>query len=296
MQPRILVLGRNGQLATSVRIHPLAKDFSITFAGRAECDMRDDERLKSFLEATRPDLVFNTAAYTDVEAAEAEPWAAMTLNGIAVQTVARFCERTKTPLIHVSTDYVYDGEKGVPYTEDDPMNPTTAYGYSKAVGDIAAINCGALVLRTAWLFSGHNRNFARTMMALAEQRDVVRVVADQFGNPTCSDDLAGMTLGLMKRILDGEKHPSVYLTAGEPTASWADLAEAVFVALEAMGKKRPRLERITTAEFPTKARRPHDTRFDTSRLHKAIPGLSLDWRERVIEAVKINMANASPSA
>lgn len=291
MRKRILVLGRNGQLATSVRIHPAASEYEIICSGRAECDMRNFEKFSIYLKEIAPDAIINTAAYTDVERAESELWDAFNLNAIAVQYVSEFCANTNTPLIHISTDYVYDGNKATPYNETDKMNPISAYGCSKAVGDNFVIKNGGTVLRTAWLFSGHNRNFARTMISLAEKHDIVRVVDDQYGNPTCADDLAEVALRLAGKLLSGEKLPSVILVGAMPFASWADLAEEVFRNLEACGQKRPQLVRILAKDFPTKANRPYNSRFDTALLQKLLPDVSLRWKERVADAVKTHIAN-----
>lgn len=291
MSKRILVLGRNGQLATSVKAHPLSKEYEIICSGRAEFDICDFEHLDQYLKDVAPDAIINTAAYTDVERAEIELWAALKLNGIAVQRVSDYCKKTKTPFIHVSTDYVYDGNKGEPYNETDVMNPISAYGCSKATGDNFVIECGGTILRTAWLFSGHNRNFVCTMMNLAKIHDEVRVVDDQFGNPTCADELAGIALRLIEKMLRGEKLPSVILVGGMPYATWADLAEEVFINMEKLGQKRPKLIRIPAKEFPTKVNRPIDSRFDTSLLYSILPEIKLGWKEQVCDAVKIRFAN-----
>lgn len=291
MAPRILVLGRNGQLATSIRNVSTTKDVKLDSAGRAECDLRDLAVARSFLESFSPDAIINTAAYTDVEAAEAEIWPAVMLNGLAVRNVAEFCQRSSTPLVHVSTDFVYDGEKNGHYNETDAMRPISSYGYSKALGDIAVMEMGGTILRTAWLFSGHNRNFARTMMALARTRDVVRVVDDQVGTPTSADDLAEACLDLAMRLVAGEKHPPLYLASGSEDASWADVAEAVFVEMAKLGVKRPKLERITTAEFPTKARRPKNARMDTTLFRKAFPDYPRDWRPAIARSVAASLAS-----
>jgi dTDP-4-dehydrorhamnose reductase len=278
-----------------MRIHPrwemtAAPPLELICAGRAECDMRNTAALRAFLADVAPSAIINTAAYTDVEAAEVELWPAVALNAIAVKEVAAFAESQGLPFIHVSTDYVYDGAKGEPYVEADCVRPISAYGYSKALGDDAVIKHGGVVLRTAWLFSGHNRNFARTMMALAQSRDVVRVVDDQRGNPTCADDLASVCIALAERMIAGEKFLPLYLVAGGPPATWADLADAVFEAMAAHGLRRPRLDRITTAEYPTKAKRPLDTRLDTSRFEAAFPDINLDWRPAVTKAVAVSVA------
>lgn len=285
MKPKLLVLGRNGQLATSIRQHRDVAAFSLFASGRAECDMRDSAKLAEMISSVQPDIVVNTAAYTDVEGAESEPWQAMLLNAVAVGDLARICEKKKIPIVHFSTDYVYSGEKGLPYTEDDAPDPISIYGCSKAAGDHAVMAVGGLVLRTAWLFSGHNRNFARTMLRLAETNAVVRVVDDQYGNPTCADDLAGAALEIALRILSGEKFPPLILAAGEPCATWADLAEAVFSELARVGRSRPELIRIPAKSFETKARRPRDSRFDTALFKSLYPSRSLDWRARIEAAV-----------
>jgi dTDP-4-dehydrorhamnose reductase len=282
---RILVLGRNGQLATSIRSLAGAWDVELISAGRSECDLRDLAFARGFFEAQSPDVIINTAAYTDVEAAEVEIWPAVKLNGLAVRNVAEYCHSTKTPLVHISTDFVYDGEKVGRYDEADSMRPISSYGYSKALGDAAVMELGGTILRTAWLFSGHNRNFARTMISLAQTNEVVRVVDDQLGTPTCADDLAEACLDLGVRLASGEKHPPLYLASGSEDASWADVAEAVFVNMAKLGLRRPRLERISTSEYPTKAKRPKNARMDTTLFRQAFPDYPCDWRPAVARSV-----------
>lgn len=299
---RILVLGNHGQLASAIRAIDDGS-YDLHYAGRYECDLRETNQIARFLEATSPAGVINTAAYTAVDDAEDDPSDAVLINGLAVRVVADYCRTHEIPLVHVSSDYVLDGEKGAPYLETDPCYPRSLYGFTKLLGERAVQASGvrSVTLRTAWVFSAMGRNFALTMMALAASRDVVRVVDDQYGNPTSALLLARACVASLTRLLyDPSYGGGLYNFGGGPSASWADLAEEVFVALELNGLKRPRLERIATAEYPTRARRPIDSRMDTSKFEADFPGLIGSWkpavREEVAKAVAFARAHVARPA
>lgn len=295
MRPRILVLGRNGQLATSISCHKNSNLFDIIASGRQEFDLRNLDQINNYLSSINPDAIINTAAYTDVERAESEPLSAMILNAIAPRKVAEFCEKYKKPLIHISSDYVYDGKKTKPYNESDAMNPISSYGCSKAVGDIQVLEHDAMILRTSWLFSGHNRNFARNILNLSEENEEISIIDDQIGNPTYAEDFAELVLTITQMKIDKVELPNLLLAGGEETASWADLAEALLQAKSELGKKTPKLKRITTDQYPLKARRPQDSRLDTTLLQQLLPNMRMNWRKHILEVVKLHYVNLSKS-
>jgi dTDP-4-dehydrorhamnose reductase len=231
--------------------------------------------------ARRPDLVLIAAAYTAVDRAESEEETARLVNADAPGAIARACAETGAGLLHVSTDYVFDGAKPEPYVEEDPIAPASAYGRTKAEGEAAirASGARAAIVRTSWVYSPFGANFVKTMLRLAESREEVGVVADQLGRPTAAADLAAALLELGLRMTRRDiAAEGLFHYAGAGDATWADFAEAVFAASAGRGGKQPRVRRIPTAEFPTPARRPANSRLDTAK----IEGLGVrprPWRE-----------------
>jgi dTDP-4-dehydrorhamnose reductase len=246
--------------------------------GHAEADVTDAAALRSALVATRADVVVNAAAYTAVDRAESEPQACFAVNRDGAGNVAAACAALGLKLIHVSTDYVFDGAKAAPYREQDARNPQTAYGASKAAGEdlVLARHEAALVLRTAWLFGLDRPNFIRTVVRLALSGLPLRFVSDQLGCPTPAPGLARIVLAIAHRLADGGKHPRIVHAAGAPSATWHDVASAAVMAVFPP-HARPTVAAIPTAAYPTPARRPADSRLDC-RLLLASFGLSQpDW-------------------
>ncbi len=226
--------------------------------------------------------MINAAAYTAVDKAESEPDAAMALNRDGPAALARACADLDIPLVHISTDYVFDGTKPAPYVETDPKAPISVYGRSKSEGEdqIAASGARSAVIRTAGVYSSHGTNFLRTMLRLAETRDEIGVVADQVGRPTWAKDLAEASLAVAVRALDRDPAAlGVFHYAGAGDASWADFAEAIFTNARARGAKAARVRRITTAEFPTPTKRPANSRLDTSKIEHELGLVPRDWRD-----------------
>lgn len=286
MTRRLLVLGHHGQLATAIAQNAPA-GVSIERAGRDECNMLRPWEVKAFLEAADCEAVINTAAYTAVDQAESDVLNCMMLNGTSVGVVAGVCAERGLPLVHISSDYVFDGAKGSPYDEDDPCRPLGVYGYSKWVGERAVQESDArsAILRSSWLFSAYGHNFVKTMMRLAD-REVVRVVDDQIGTPTAAIEVGLAAVAAALRLADDADFQGGLLhCSGEPDGSWADLAEAAFEALAANGRSVPRFERITTDQYPSAAVRPADSRLDGRRFRDLFPGIVGDWRPRVAQAV-----------
>jgi dTDP-4-dehydrorhamnose reductase len=262
---RLLVIGRTGQLATA-----LAGAGDATCVGREIYDLArsDTKQTLDLLRRHRPDAIVNAAAYTAVDAAENDGDAAFALNATGPRVLAEACLEYGTPLVHVSTDYVFDGLKSEPYTETDPLNPQSIYGASKAAGEMAILESGARssIVRTSWVFAAAGQNFVRTMLRLAQTRDEIGVVVDQRGRPTWVSDLAGACRALAERLIENDRAAEgIFHFANEEEASWADLAAAVFEEARARGWKAASVKRITTSEFPTLAQRPKNSRLDTSK-------------------------------
>jgi dTDP-4-dehydrorhamnose reductase len=259
--------------------------------GRPAFDFDRPETIAAACRAADPWLVVNAAAYTAVDAAETDEAAAMRANRDGPAELARFCAAAGIPLIHVSTDYVYDGQKPSAYVESDPTAPASVYGVSKLAGEQAVLASGAraIILRTAWVYGATGRNFVRTMLNLALTRDSLRVVADQHGCPTAAADLAAVILAIASRIeAEGwqDAWAGVFHAAGSGETTWHGLAIAVFEAAARHGAKVPAsVVPIATADYPTPASRPANSRLDCTRL-ATVFGIRLpDWRESLARTV-----------
>lgn len=243
--------------------------------GRDRLDLRDPVAAETELERLRPAGVINAAAFTAVDKAESEPEEAFLLNRDGPAALARVCARIGAPLVHVSTDYLFDGTKTGPYAEDDPPAPLGVYGASKAAGEeaVQASGARAAILRTSWVYSATGANFVRTMLRLAaEGRKEVGVVADQIGRPTYAPDLAAACLAALG-------HEGIFHFAGAGEASWADFAEAIFAAAQARGLPHAAVRRISTADYPTPARRPANSVLSTAKIEAVLGLHPRPWRE-----------------
>ncbi len=289
----ILVTGGVGQLATALA---QAGGAAVHRVGRPAFDFDRPDTLAETVRAVRPAFVVNAAAWTAVDAAESDPEGAARANRDGPAILAALCADAGTPLIHVSTDYVFDGNKGAPYTEADRTSPTGVYGVTKLEGEQAVLAAcpRAIVLRTSWVYSAVGKNFVRTMLGAAQKTDRLRVVADQRGCPTAARDLAVGILGIVRALEEGwrPEYAGVFHMAGQGSATWHGLAAAVFEHAGRHGHPVPQVDAIATADWPTPARRPPDSRLDCSRLH-AVFGLRLpDWRSSVSRTVDELLAPA----
>jgi dTDP-4-dehydrorhamnose reductase len=284
----ILVTGGSGQVAQALADAAAGRPMQVV--GRPQFDFDRPESLRATLDAIAPSLVINAAAYTAVDKAESDAEAAFRANRDGPALLAAWCAGRGARLIHISTDYVFDGLKGAPYAEDDPTNPTGVYGASKLAGEQAVLASGAraVVLRTAWVYAPRGRNFVLTMLNAARKTDRLRVVADQRGSPTAAADLAAAILA----IADGwdDARCGLYHAAGSGETTWHGLACAVFERAARHGLRRPQVEAITTADWPTPARRPPDSRLDCSRLARAWGVVLPHWEESVARTVDAALA------
>jgi dTDP-4-dehydrorhamnose reductase len=281
---RIAVTGRQGQVARALAEAGSALDVEIITLGRPQLDLSVPETVQPALKAAAPDIVVNAAAYTAVDQAEREPEIANSINGIGAGAVAAAARALGLPIIHLSTDYVFDGSKTSAYVEEDPVAPASVYGASKLAGEqaVAAAHGDHVILRTAWVYAPYGKNFVRTMLALAETRDEVRVVADQHGCPSYAPDIADAVIGITRNLLRDRSDPclrGVFHLAGAGETTWAGLADAIFEYLGGKGRRRPILTPITSAEYPTPARRPANSRLNCARLAN-IYGIKLPhWQD-----------------
>ena len=279
---RIAVTGSKGQVATSLleRAGPKAE---VVTLGRPAFDLTDRAGVIAGLEAARPDVIVNAAAYTAVDKAEAEEAVATHVNGDGAGHVAEAAARLRVPLLHLSTDYVFDGVLDRPYREDDPTAPAGAYGRSKLAGEkLVADRCeDSVILRTAWVYSPFGANFVRTMLRLNETRDEVGVVADQRGNPTSALDIADALIAIAARVKD-DASPAlrgVFHMTGSGEATWADFAESIFREAATRGRRVTKVKRIGTADYPTPARRPANSRLDNEKLARVYGVRLPEWRQ-----------------
>ena len=290
---RILVVGGNGQVGTELRrsLAPLGEVIATTRSGRlddgAACvaAARDaPQSLSGLIGTIAPGLVVNAAAWTAVDLAEQHSDAAFRANAEAPGVIARACAARGVPLVHYSTDYVFDGSGTRPYREDDATAPLGVYGASKLAGEAAVRAAGGthLIFRTAWVYADHGRNFLRTMLRLGAERDVMRVVADQIGTPTPAALIADVTAAVMARVLAAEPGARPggiwHLTAAGHT-SWHGFARAIFAGAQARGllSHAPEVEAIATSDYPTPAQRPAYSCLDTTRLQTDFGVQLPDW-------------------
>lgn len=285
----VLLFGGNGQLGQELRraLAPLGTIVATTRSGALPddtacetADFNEPASLVALLDRVRPDVVVNAAAYTAVDRAEEERDAAWRANAEAPGIIARWCAAAGVPLVHYSTDYVFDGQGTRPYREDDATAPLGVYGASKLAGEEAIRAAGGrhLIFRTAWVYASHSANFLRTMLRVGAERDVLRVVADQIGTPTPAALIADVTAQALQHAggLSGTWH----LTAAGET-SWHGFAEAIFAEAVSAGKlaRAPKVEAITTADYPTPARRPAYSHLDVSKLERDFGLMLPSWQE-----------------
>lgn len=285
---RVLVCGHNGQVAQALG-HSLEGLGEVLLRGRDQLDMADPEQLRQPLRDLAPDLIINAAAHTAVDQAESEPELAFAINAQAPRVLAEEAERLGVPLIHYSTDYVFDGRKAAPYSEDDAPNPLGVYGNSKLAGELAITEVGGqhLILRTSWVYSQSGRNFLLTMWRLLQERPQLKVVSDQIGAPTWAGTIAASTAALVQRWQGGHagQWGTYHLTAQGET-SWYGFAQAIGEQLKARGLPCAELLPIPSSEYPTPAQRPLNSRLDCTRLARNWQVSQPHWQQALIDCLK----------
>jgi len=285
----VLVTGGSGQVGHALRAAALPAGWVLHAPGRDALDLTNPEALASAISARPWAAVVNAGAYTAVDRAETDSTTAWTVNMAAPRALAAATAAAEIPLIQVSTDYVFAGEKPTPYFETDQVGPLGVYGASKLGGEVAvrAINPRSVVLRTAWVVSPHGVNFVKTMLRLGEQRSHLRIVADQHGAPTTAGEIARALLVIADRMVSNRAAPTgVYHFTCAGEATWCDLARHVFAEAARAGRPEPAVESIAAADYPTPARRPANSRLDTSRITRDFGIKPRDWREAVAETVR----------
>jgi dTDP-4-dehydrorhamnose reductase len=290
MSARILVIGRTGQLALSLAERAPVHGVKLTIAGRPDVDLARPDSLRDAVRRSRATIILNAAAYTAVDQAEEEPEAAARLNSAAPGVLAEVARESGARLIHVSTDYVFDGSGERPWKEEDLTGPASVYGRTKLDGEeaIRARLDAHVIVRTAWVYSPFGRNFVKTMLELARSRAELRVVGDQWGNPTCALDLAD---GLLRMIATWRDSPdqglgATYHLAGTGATNWAEFAAEIFLKSRARGGPSAEVTAISSAEWPAKAPRPMNSRLDSTLFQRTFGFRPPPWRDALAPVVE----------
>lgn len=280
---RVLVTGKTGQVAQSLLERGAAFDATVVPLGRPEFDLASPSGIDVLLAAAKPDVIISAAAYTAVDKAESEPELAHAVNAEGPRRLAHAAAALGVPVLHISTDYVFDGFKPEPWREADAPGPLTVYGASKLAGEAAVLGASPAnaIVRVGWVYSPFSGNFAKTILRLAGERDTLRIVADQTGGPSSALDIADGLLSMARTIVSdpGRQDLSgLFHMSPDGSATWAEFAEAICDWLSETHGRTVAVERITTADYPTPARRPANSRLDSSRLAE-IYGIRMPhWR------------------
>lgn len=289
----ILITGANGQLGRALIQLGHVLKLPVTGMDLPEIDITDPDRLAADFARLQPAVVVNAAAYTDVDGAESDPQTAFRVNAAGAGNLASCCASAGAALIHISTDYVFDGSRDSPWKEFDPIAPLGVYGRSKAEGETLVREAleSHIILRTAWLYGIHGRNFVKTMLGLATGPKPVRVVADQFGSPTCAEDLAAAIFAMIGYWNShGNRHWGTYHFCNRGVVSWHGFAGEIFrLAEQFTGSPAAEVKAIPTAEYPTAARRPSYSALDCSLIEKTFGIQPPPWQESLEKTVKALM-------
>lgn len=285
---KLLCIGKSGQVARAIAVRAGETGLDAVCLGRPELDLLQRDSISAAFDRVRPEIVINAAAYTQVDQAESDSAAAFALNAEAAGTLAELCAAHDLPLIHFSTDYVFDGSGDQAWRETDTTAPINTYGASKLAGEaeVRAAHNRHVILRTAWVYSPFGANFVKTMLRLADEQGGARVVDDQYGSPTSAFEIADTILQIATRIA-GSSDPALYGTyhfsaAGD--ASWADVAAFIFETYEARHGYKIKLNRLPSSDYPTPAKRPSNSRLNTDKITEVFGIVPLDWK-RPLQAI-----------
>jgi len=292
---RILVTGKNGQLGRSIhklvntdtKIDNNQSSNEFIFVGREELDLSSESGISHYFDNNdKFDIIINCAAYTQVDKAEQEVELANQINHLAVKQLASIASKQQARLIHISTDYIFDGESNKPYKETDKTNPINVYGKTKLAGEKAlqaVMPTNAIIIRTSWLYSEFGNNFVKTMLRLGKERDELNVVSDQIGSPTYATDLAGVILEIIKNkeFREGNQTTQFYHYSNEGEISWYEFTKEIFKIAEVDCKVNP----ITTQQYPTPAKRPKNTLMNKDKIAEIFSVNISDWKESLIQCV-----------
>jgi dTDP-4-dehydrorhamnose reductase len=297
----VLITGANGQLGWELGRRAEKKDRTARAFVRTDLNITDADAVARTIESLFPKVVINAAAYTAVDKAETEPTAAFSVNRDGPANLAAVCAAHNIPLIHISTDYVFDGTNPDAYGEEDPVAPLGVYGASKLAGEDAIRDSQVdhIILRTAWVYGVHGHNFVKTMLRLAEKQDALRIVEDQFGCPTFAGDLANAILEISDHLINGDVPASglgTFHCTGNGRTTWCDFAHKIFELAGPTIGRVPTVDGITTAEYPTPAQRPANSVLDCSKLSRTY-GITLrPWQSALAEMLQITLSGNTNAA
>ena len=286
--PSILVTGANGQLGSELRVlcsETRVPGSEFVFVDRDELDLSDRDEIEKYFDGQDFSAIVNCAAYTAVDKAENEPEPAEAVNHLAVETLAHIAKDRGIRLIHISTDYVFDGKNDRPYTEEDPTDPQSVYGATKLAGEkaIQRINPkNSIIIRTSWVYSSFGNNFVKTMLRLGKERDELGIIYDQIGTPTYARDLAATILEILRSTEHGARSTEIYHYSNEGVASWYDFAKAIF---EHSGIEC-RINPIETKDYPTPAARPHYSLLNKAKIKNQYNITIPYWRDSLVNCLQ----------
>ena len=269
---KILVLGCKGQLGICLTDQLVNTGHEVIYTSRIQIDITNFEQTKNQILKISPDLIINAAAYTKVDKAEKDQKNANLINHVAVKNIADICNKNGNWLIHISTDYVFDGKSQIPYKENDQTNPKSVYGETKLKGELAiqSSGCKHIIIRTAWVFSEYGNNFLKTMLRLGADRNELSIVSDQVGNPTYAQEIARAIIVIIQRLELDKNIAGTYHYVGEVVCSWADFAEDIFkeAIKQDIIKNKPKIIKISSSEYQTLAKRPMLSKLDSSKFKR----------------------------
>lgn len=289
---RILMFGANGQVARETLALAAERGADLVALDRAQADIADQDAVARAFAQVKPDLVFNAAAYTAVDKAESDPEAAEKGNAVGPGLLAAQCAAAGIPLVHISTDYVFDGTKAGAYVESDPIAPLGVYGRTKAAGEAAvrAATADHVILRTSWVYGPHGANFLKTMLRLAGERDRLTIVADQRGCPTATRDIAEALFAVADAVDAGKARFGTYHFAGTGATTWHGFAAEIVARAARHTGRNPEVAAITTADYPTPARRPANSELQSTLFEQAFRYRAAPWQARTAEVVDALLA------
>jgi dTDP-4-dehydrorhamnose reductase len=271
MVKKVLITGKNGQVVSALRTlsNP---NFELICVSRPELDLQNLDNFDTIITAIKPDFIINAAAYTFVDKAEDEPELAFKINGLSAGIIAKSAAKIGVPIIHISTDYVFDGQKPTTYNERDRVNPMNVYGASKLLGEtkVQNNNLNHIILRTSWVYSPFGSNFVKTMLKYGAEREVLKVVNDQFGNPTSAFEIANAMFAILEQLSSGNLSSlgETFHFSGNTDTSWCGFAQEIFKQSQQLGGPNPIIEPISSDAFPTKVKRPKNSRLDCTKFEK----------------------------
>ncbi len=286
---KFLITGSKGQVGYCL-VQQLTGKADILAVDRDELDITDKDQVFRAVQEFQPDIIINAAAHTAVDKAESEIELSEAINVYGPQYLAAAADKIGATILHISTDYVFNGEGTQAYKETDETGPQGVYGKTKLAGEIAVqqANPRSVILRTAWVFGEHGHNFVKTMLRLGKERDTLGIVGDQFGGPTYAGDIAAALIKIANEILKGRNDAfGIYHFTGQPYVSWFEFAQAIFTQAESkkLLEKRPHLNSIATTDYPTPAKRPANSRLDLSKIKQTFDIEPSDW-QKALENIK----------